>query len=137
MLSYDYTKDLLNLQDAIIDKIENLSDTVKIYIHLPVKSHHCKECHSKENSFSPQYYCIAERLIFDIFQKKYGKENRLLFKHSKRLLTMRKAKLSPEQLEQVEYLLYLSDDLRSAYFYYNINWLIYLTTSWVVSHLIA
>ena len=29
---------------------------------------------------------------------------------------MRKAKLSPEQLEQVEYLLYLSDDLRSAYF---------------------
>ena len=49
-------------------------------------------------------------------QKKYGKENRLLFKHSKRILTMRKAKLSPEQLEQVEYLLYLSDDLRRAYF---------------------
>lgn len=32
MLSYDYTKDLLNLQDVIIDKIENLSDTVKIHI---------------------------------------------------------------------------------------------------------
>lgn len=299
MLSYDYTKDLLNLQDVIIDKIENLSDTVKIHIHLPVKSHHCKECHhdtnyvhdyrirtikdisafgknvlllykqrryvckhcgkrlSEENSFSPKYYRVTKRLLFDIFQKlentcsftdvakmsnvsvstvirffdilsyhppqklpdviaidefkgnagkekyqaiitdpqnklvldilpdrkishltaymkqwtrtertqvkyfvsdmwkpyadlastylksavplvdkyhyirqiiwafervrktiqkKYGKENRLLFKHSKRLLTMRKAKLSPEQLEQVEYLLYLSDDLRSAYF---------------------
>ena len=49
-------------------------------------------------------------------QKKYGKENRLLFKRSKRLLTMRKAKPSPEQLEQVGYLLYLSDDLISAYF---------------------
>ena len=45
MLSYDYTKNLLNLRDAIIDKIENLSDTVKIHIHLPVKSHYCKECH--------------------------------------------------------------------------------------------
>ena len=111
MLSYDYTKDLLNLQDAIIDKIENLSDTVKIHIHLPVKSHHCKECHhdtnyvhdyrirtikdisafgknvlllykqrryvckhcgkrfSEENSFSPKYYRVTKRLLFDIFQK--------------------------------------------------------------------
>ena len=49
-------------------------------------------------------------------QKKYGKENRLLFKHSKRILTMRKSKLKPEQLEKVEYLLYFNDDLRSAYY---------------------
>ncbi len=49
-------------------------------------------------------------------QKKYEKENRLLFKHSKRILTMRSSKLSPEQLQQVEYLMYLSDDLRSAYY---------------------
>lgn len=49
-------------------------------------------------------------------QKKYGKENRLLFKHSKRLLTMRRSKLKPEQLEKVEYLLYFNDDLRSAYY---------------------
>ena len=49
-------------------------------------------------------------------QKKYGKENRLLFKQSKRILTMRKSKLKPEQLEKVEYLLYFNDDLRSAYF---------------------
>lgn len=49
-------------------------------------------------------------------QKKYGKENRLLFKHSKRLLTMRKSKLKPEQSEKVEYLLYFNDDLRSAYY---------------------
>ena len=49
-------------------------------------------------------------------QKKYGKENRLLFKHSKKLLTMRRCKLKPEQLEKVEYLLYFNDDLRSAYY---------------------
>ena len=49
-------------------------------------------------------------------QKKYGKENRLLFKHSKRVLTMRRSKLKPEQLEKVEYLLYFNDDLRSAYY---------------------
>jgi len=49
-------------------------------------------------------------------QKKYGKENRLLFKHSKRVLTMRKSKLKPEQTEKVEYLLNFNDDLRSAYF---------------------
>ena len=48
--------------------------------------------------------------------KKYGKENRLLFKHSKKLLTMRRCKLKPEQLEKVEYLLYFNDDLRSAYY---------------------
>ena len=49
-------------------------------------------------------------------QKKYGKENRLLFKHSKKVLTMRRCKLKPEQLEKVEYLLYFNDDLRSAYY---------------------
>ena len=48
-------------------------------------------------------------------QKQYGKDNRLLFKHSKRILTMRKSKLKPEQLEQVEHLLYLNDDIREAY----------------------
>ena len=49
-------------------------------------------------------------------QKKYGKENRLLFKHSKRILTKRSNKLNPEQRERVEYLLYFNDDLRSAYY---------------------
>ena len=28
MLSYDYTKDLLNLQDAIIDKIETMKKRI-------------------------------------------------------------------------------------------------------------
>ncbi len=299
MLSYDYTKDLLNLQDVIVDKIEHCPNSINVHIHLPVKPHCCKTCNhittyvhdyrirtikdisafgknvtllynqrryvckhcgkrfSEENQFSPKYYRITKRLLLDIFkkleteysftsvakmsnistttviryfdlisysapkklpdviaidefkgntgkekyqaiitdpengvildilpdrktnhlisylkqfertdrlnvkyfvsdmwkpyaeladiyfknaisivdkyhyirqiiwafervrkniQKKYGKENRLLFKHSKRILTMRSSKLSPEQLQQVEYLLYLSDDLRSAYY---------------------
>lgn len=49
-------------------------------------------------------------------QKQYGKENRLLFKNSKRILTMRKSKLNPEQSERVEYLLYFSTDLQCAYY---------------------
>lgn len=299
MLSYDYTKDLLNLQGVIIDKIEQLEDTTKIHIHLPVKPHKCKCCgeitsyvhdyrfrtikdisaygkntvliykqrryvckhcgkrFAEDNDFSPKYYRITRRLLNDIFikleseysftsvakmcnlsvstvirffdmlsyqspknlpdvlaidefkgntgdekyqailtdpktgivldilpdrktghlisylkqwdksereqvlffvsdmwkpytdlsaiyfknaiplidkyhyirqiiwafervrkkiQKQYGKVNRLLFKHSKRILTMRKSKLKPEQLEQVEHLLYLSDDIRQAYY---------------------
>lgn len=49
-------------------------------------------------------------------QKKYGKSNRLLFKNSKRILTKRSSKLKPEQKERVEHLLYISDELRSAYY---------------------
>lgn len=299
MLSFNYTDKLLNLQDVIIDKIEQLEDTVKIYIHLPVKAHKCKCCgeettyvhdyrvrtikdisafgkntillykqrryvckhcgkrFSEENAFSPKYYRITHRLLNDIFikleseysftsvakmcnlsvstvirffdilsyqapkelpsviaidefkgntgnekyqailtdpktgivldilpdrkthnlikylkqwdkferkevdffvsdmwkpyadlaaayfknatplvdkyhyirqiiwafervrkkiQTKYGKENRLLFKHSKRLLTMRRSKLKQEQLEQVEYLLYFNYEIRQAYY---------------------
>lgn len=48
-------------------------------------------------------------------QKKYGKTHRLMFKNSKRILTKRKIKLKPEQQEKVEHLLYISDELRSAY----------------------
>lgn len=299
MLSYDYTKDLLNLQDVIIDKIEQSEEITRIHIHLPAKPHKCKCCgemtsyvhdyrvrtikdisaygkntillykqrryvckhcgkrFAEENTFSPKYYRITHRLLNDIFikleneysftsvakmcnlsvstvirffdilsyqapkdlpyvlaidefkgntgdekyqailtdpqtgvvldilpdrktchlisylkqwnksereqvhffvsdmwkpytdlsaiyfknavplidkyhyirqiiwaferirkkiQKQYGKEYRLLFKHSKRILTMRKSKLKPEQLEQVEQLLYLNDDIREAYY---------------------
>lgn len=299
MLSIDYTKDLLNLQGVIVDKIEHLTDTTIIHIHLPVKIHKCKCCgeitsyvhdyrirtikdisafgknvillykqrryvckhcgkrFAEDNSFSPKYYRITQRLFCDILkkleneysftkvamtsnlsvstviryfdmiayqppeklpnviaidefkgntgdekyqaiitdpqngivldiladrktshlisyvkrfeqsnrlqvkyfvsdmwkpyaeladtyfknatpivdkyhyirqiiwafervrknvQKNYGKANRLLFKHSKRILTMRNSKLEPSQREKVEHLLYLSDDLRSAYY---------------------
>jgi len=49
-------------------------------------------------------------------QKQYGKDYRLLFKNSKRILTMRKHKLNPEQAERVEHLLYINTDMQSAYY---------------------
>ena len=299
MLSYNYTENLLNLQDVIIDKIEQLDNTSQIHIHLPVKPHKCKCCgeltsyihdyrvrtikdipaygkntillykqrryvckqcgkrFAEDNHFSPKYYRITHRLMNDIFirleseysftsvskmyslsvstiirlfdilsyqapdklpeviaidefkgntgnekyqailtdpktgivldilpdrktghlisylkqwnkstrgqvrffvsdmwkpytdlaaiyfknaiplidkyhyirqiiwafervrkkiQKQYGKDNRLLFKHSKRILTMRKSKLNSEQLLQVEHILYLNKDIRQAYY---------------------
>lgn len=48
-------------------------------------------------------------------QKKYGKENRLLFKNSKRILTKRAYKLNDEQKQRVNAILYISDSLREAY----------------------
>lgn len=48
-------------------------------------------------------------------QKKYGKENRKCFKNSKRILTKRKIKLTPDQKERVESILYISPQLHTAY----------------------
>ena len=48
-------------------------------------------------------------------QKRYGKENRLLLKNSKRILTKRAFKLKDEQKQRVNAILYISDALREAY----------------------
>lgn len=48
-------------------------------------------------------------------QKKYGKENRLCFKNSKRILTKRAEKLKDHQKERINAILYISDNLRIAY----------------------
>ncbi len=44
MLSTNYTRELLDLQDVIIDKIDKTDDTIYIHIHLPVKPHKCPVC---------------------------------------------------------------------------------------------
>lgn len=49
-------------------------------------------------------------------QKKYSKRNRLLFKNSKRILTMRADKLTDYQKERVNSILYISDKLGTAYY---------------------
>lgn len=48
-------------------------------------------------------------------QKKYGKENRLLFKNCKQILTKRASKLDDEQKHRVNSILYISEALREAY----------------------
>lgn len=49
-------------------------------------------------------------------QQTYGKQYRLLFKHSKRLLIKREAKLKDWEKERVNSLLYVSDELLHAYY---------------------
>jgi len=48
-------------------------------------------------------------------QKKYCKENRLLFKRSKKLLTSQYEFLTPEEKQTVDYILYISDPLLHAH----------------------
>jgi transposase len=44
MLMIDYTTELLNLEDVIITKAENISNQLHVYIELPKKSHTCPAC---------------------------------------------------------------------------------------------
>jgi transposase len=44
MLMLDYTTELLDLEDVIITKVENISDQLHIHIELPRKSHDCPAC---------------------------------------------------------------------------------------------
>ena len=44
MLMSDYTAELLNLEDVIITKAENISDQLHIYIELPRTKHTCPVC---------------------------------------------------------------------------------------------
>ena len=44
MLMSDYTAELLNLEDVIITKAENISDQLHLYIELPRTTHSCPAC---------------------------------------------------------------------------------------------
>ena len=44
MLMSDYTAELLNLEDVIITKVQNLADQLHIYIELPRTKHTCPVC---------------------------------------------------------------------------------------------
>lgn len=44
MLMSDYTSELLNLEDVMITKVENISDQLHIYIELARKKHTCPTC---------------------------------------------------------------------------------------------
>ena len=44
MLKKDYTAKLLNLEDVIITKVENISEEVHVYLELPRTKHRCPAC---------------------------------------------------------------------------------------------
>ena len=57
----------------------------------------------------------CEKLRKDI-QKKFSKSHRIYFKHSRKLLLKRASKLSEQELQQINIMLYASADLSNAYF---------------------
>ena len=67
MLSTNYTKDLLNLQEVNVIKIQHLESETLIYTQLPVKPHICPCC-SNSTSYIHDYRI---RKIKDI--SAYGK----------------------------------------------------------------
>ena len=75
MLSCNYTKDLLNLQDVIITKIQHFESHILIYTQLPVKSHICPRC-KQETSYIHDY---RKRQIKDI--SAFGKHVTLIHNH--------------------------------------------------------
>ena len=44
MLMSDYTAELLNLEDVIITKVENILDQLHVYVELPRREHICPAC---------------------------------------------------------------------------------------------
>ena len=44
MLKKDYTAKLLNLEDVIITKVENISEEVHVYLEPPRTKHRCPVC---------------------------------------------------------------------------------------------
>ncbi len=56
-----------------------------------------------------------EKVRKDI-QKKFSKSHRIYFKHSRKLLLKRASKLSEQELQQINIMLYASADLSNAYF---------------------
>ena len=75
MLSFDYTKDLLNLQDVNVIKIEHFDNNTLIYTQLPVKPHTCPCC-SHTTSYVHDYRI---RHIKDI--SAFGKNITLIHNH--------------------------------------------------------
>ena len=75
MLSFDYTKDLLNLQDVNVIKIEHFKTDTLIYTQLPIKPHVCPCC-SHITSYIHDYRI---RKIKDV--SAFGKNITLIHNH--------------------------------------------------------
>lgn len=75
MLSCNYTKDLLNLQDVKVIKVQHLESDTLIYTQFPVKPHVCPCC-KQETTYVHDY---RKRKIKDIFA--FGKHVTLIHNH--------------------------------------------------------
>lgn len=62
MLNQDYTAKLLNLEDVVITKVENISDQLHIYLHLPRKEHICPRCGARTD----RVHDYREQIVKDV-----------------------------------------------------------------------
>lgn len=102
--------------------IENRSN-VKFFVSDMWKPYHeLAQAFFKNATYLVDKYHYVRQIIWAFektrkrIQKKYGKQYRLAFKNSKRILTKRQCKLKEEQRERVDALLYINDELRTAYY---------------------
>ena len=102
--------------------IENRSK-VKFFVSDMWKPYHeLAQAFFKNATYLVDKYHYVRQIIWAFektrkrIQKKYGKQYRLAFKNSKRILTKRQSKLKDEQKERVDTLLYINDELRKAYY---------------------
>lgn len=65
MLDKDYTAKLLNLEDVIITKVENISEEVHVYLELPRVKHHCPVCGALTNRVH-DYQMQTIRMMFPL-----------------------------------------------------------------------
>lgn len=102
--------------------IENRSN-VKFFVSDMWKPYHeLAQAFFKSATYLVDKYHYVRQIIWAFektrkrTQKKYGKEHRLMFKNSKRILTKRQCKLTDEQRKRADALLYINDELRTAYY---------------------
>lgn len=62
MLNQDYTTEMLNLEDVIITKVQNISDQLHIYLELPRREHVCPCC----GSLTDRIHDYREQIVKDI-----------------------------------------------------------------------
>lgn len=62
MLNQDYTTEMLNLEDVIITKVQNISDQLHVYLELPRREHICPCCGARTD----RIHDYREQIVKDI-----------------------------------------------------------------------
>ena len=74
MLASNYTQELLNLQDVLVEKVENLEKTQRIHIKLVRKAVNCPCC----NAETSKIHDYRTQIVKDC--EAFGKKVELVFK---------------------------------------------------------
>lgn len=120
MSQQDIIKELIGLQDVTVKKVEQNQQEMHVHLELERKEHMCTYF-KNATLITDKYHWIRQALwalenVRKRIQKQLGKEKRIYFKHSRKLLLKRFDELSDEHKKQVLVMIDLSPDLSTAYF---------------------